>query len=73
MINQDTPGDSLVASLVAGSVTVESGQVGESSVRRTFEIKPGPPQGLSHARDIARKYGIELHQLLSTLQERKVL
>ena len=73
MINQDTPGDSLVASLVAGSVTVESGQVGESSVRRTFEIKPGPPQGLSHARDIARKSGIELHQLLSTLQERKVL
>jgi hypothetical protein len=72
-INADTPGDSLVASLVSGSVTLDSGEDAEPSVRRTFEIKPGPPQGISHARDIARKYGIELNQLLSTLQERKVL
>jgi DNA mismatch repair protein MutS len=46
---------------------------GEPSVRRTYEIKPGPPQGLSYARDIARKYGIELHQILATLKERDIL
>jgi hypothetical protein len=42
-------------------------------VRRTYEIRPGPPQGMSYARDIARKYGIELHQILTTLKERKVM
>jgi DNA mismatch repair protein MutS len=73
VINQDTPGDSQVASLVAGSEHAVPDAGGEPSVRRTFQIKPGPPQGISYARDIARKYGIELQQLLSTLQERKVL
>ncbi len=73
MINQDTPGDSLAASLVAGSETVASPGEGEPSVRRTYEIRPGPPQGISYARDIARKYGIELHQILAALKERKVL
>jgi hypothetical protein len=73
VINQDTPGDSRVASLVAGSEQAVPETGGEPSVRRTFQIKPGPPQGISYARDIARKYGIELQQLLSTLQERKVL
>jgi DNA mismatch repair protein MutS len=73
MINQDTKGDSLAASLVAGSETVAPQAEGEPSVRRTYEIRPGPPQGLSYARDIARKYGIELHQILATLKERKVL
>jgi DNA mismatch repair protein MutS len=73
VINQDTTGDSLVASLVSGSEHAVPEGGGEESVRRTFQIKPGPPQGISFARDIARKYGIELHQLLATLEERKVL
>ncbi len=72
VVNEDTAGDSLAASLVAGSETVAAAG-GEPSVRRTYEIKPGPPQGLSYARDIARKYGIELHQILATLKERQVL
>jgi DNA mismatch repair protein MutS len=73
MINQDTAGDSLAASLVAGSESIASEAGGEPSVRRTYQIRPGPPQGLSYAQDIARKYGIELHQILATLKERKVL
>lgn len=72
VVNEDTAGDSLAASLVAGSETVAA-VGGEPSVRRTYEIKPGPPQGLSYARDIARKYGIELHQILATLKERDIL
>jgi DNA mismatch repair ATPase MutS len=73
VLNDDTEGDSLVASLVAGSEAVDAPQDGEPSARRTFKIRPGPPQGISYARDIARKYGIELHQILATLKERKVL
>ncbi|MBN2086397.1 MAG: hypothetical protein JW748_14350 [Anaerolineales bacterium] len=73
-INEDTAGDSLAASLVAGSeTTATAAEGGEPSVRRTYEIKPGPPQGLSYARDIARRYGIELNQIISTLKERQVL
>jgi DNA mismatch repair protein MutS len=72
VVNDDTAGESLVASLVAGSErVVEEGD--GASVRRTYEIRPGPPQGISHARDIARRYGIELQQLLETLKERNVL
>lgn len=73
IVNQDTPGESLVASLVAGTTHIIPEDGGEPSVRRTFKIQPGPPQGLSHARDIARKYGIELHQLTDTLKKRKAL
>jgi hypothetical protein len=73
LINEDTEGDSLAASLVAGSESVRAEAGGGESVRRTYEIKPGPPQGISHARDIARKYGIELGQILATLKERKVI
>jgi len=72
-INQDTPGDSLVASLVAGSEHLVAEEEGEPSVRRTFKIRPGPPQGLSYARDIARQYGIELHQLTAALKDRDAL
>lgn len=73
IVNGDTAGDSLAASLVAGSETVSAADDGEPSVRRTYQIRPGPPQGLSYARDIARKYGIELNQILATLKERDVL
>ena len=73
VVNGDTAGDSLAASLVAGSESIAAAGGGEPSVRRTYEIKPGPPQGLSYARDIARKYGIELNQILATLKEREVL
>jgi len=73
MINRDTAGDSLAASLVAGSENIASAAGDEPKVRRTYEIRPGPPQGISYARDIARKYGIELHQILATLKERNIL
>jgi DNA mismatch repair protein MutS len=73
ILNEDTAGDSLVASLVAGSEAVGSPQGDEPSVRRTYTIRPGPPQGISYARDIARKYGIELNQILNTLKGRQVL
>jgi hypothetical protein len=54
--------------LCRGKVSKPAG--GGFSVRRTYEIKPGP-QGPSCARGIARKYGIELSQILATLKERQ--
>ena len=32
-------------------------------VARTYQIKPGPPRGLSYARGIAQRFGISYEQL----------
>jgi hypothetical protein len=56
-INTSTPGESAVASLV--SVVEQDGDDG----RRTYRIVAGRPAGLSHARDIARRFGISFEQI----------
>jgi hypothetical protein len=61
-INASTPGESAVASLV--SVIEQDGQDG----RRTYRIVAGPPTGLSHARDIARRFGISFEQIEAMLK-----
>lgn len=61
-INASTPGESAVASLV--SVVEQDGEDG----RRTYRIVAGPPAGLSHARDIARRYGISFEQIEAALR-----
>lgn len=63
-INRDTAGDSTVASLV--SVTEQEGEGG----RRTYRIIATAPQGLSYARDIARKHGISFDQIEQLLKLR---
>jgi hypothetical protein len=40
---------------------------------RTFKITPGPPQGMSYARDIAARYGIGHQKLISVMRERAVI
>jgi hypothetical protein len=39
--------------------------------RPTFHIEPGPPRGLSYARQIASQYGISFEQLLATINGRR--
>lgn len=63
-INAGTPGESAVASLVA--VAEQDGQDG----RRTYRIVAGPPAGISHARDIARRYGISFEQIEEAVKRR---
>lgn len=63
-INRDTAGDSVVASLV--SVTEQEGEGG----RRTYRIVATAPQGMSYARDIARKHGISFEQIEQLLNSR---
>jgi hypothetical protein len=63
-INAEGSSDSRVVSLVAGvSLPDETPEPPDQLVTRTFQIKPGPPRGLSYARGIARQFGISFEQL----------
>jgi len=67
-----SPGDSLVISMVAGAITMETSADGApQTVQRTYKISPAPPMGLSYAHDIAQHFGISFEQLTQTLRERK--
>lgn len=77
-MNDETPGDSTIVSLVSGVVRESDwNEPGtdptEAYHKRSYKIIPGPPQGLSYARDIAGKYGISLEQLKGLLTERNVI
>jgi DNA mismatch repair protein MutS len=65
-LNAETPGDSLIASLV--SLIQEGGGTGE--ITQTYRIIPGPPRGRSYARELAARYGISYEQLMATLRGR---
>ena len=65
-LNAETPGDSLIASLV--SLIQEGGGTGE--ITQTYRIIPGPPRGLSYARELAARYGISYEQLIAMLRGR---
>ncbi len=67
-INAQTPGDSHVASLISQTLSAADDvrSVDEAGTR-TYRIVPGPPQGMSYARDIARKYGISFEQIESVV------
>jgi hypothetical protein len=70
-INSDTEGDSLLVSMVAEMAGLGEGE--DSHALRTYKIKPGPPMGVSYARDIAARYGISLEKILQALQARGVI
>jgi hypothetical protein len=44
-----------------------------SSIKPTFKIFPGPPEGHSYAIDLACRYGISKEQLITTLKQRGAL
>ncbi|NLY10670.1 MAG: hypothetical protein GX020_03115 [Firmicutes bacterium] len=70
-INNSVQGSSKVESLVAGIDPTRTAEGGFSE--RTFKIIVGPPEGLSYAREIARKYGVSVEQIKDRLEERGVL
>lgn len=73
-INKIIPGDSKLVSMVSSAVrySEKDGQSGES-IKRTYKIIPGPPKGVSYARDISSKYGISFDKLVSTLINRGIV
>jgi hypothetical protein len=69
-LNQETSGDSQIASLVS----VAEHDMGHSEgVRRTYKVIAAPPRGLSYAREIASRYGISYDQIAQMLRERGVI
>ncbi len=71
-INEEVGGDSKVISLVAGIAENQPGAAEvEGFARRTYQIKPGPPLGLSYARGIASRYGISFEQLSELWQDKQ--
>ena len=75
VLNGDTQGDSAVISMVSLTDERDDGtrHDAQATVRRTYRIVPGPPQGLSHAREIAARYGISFEQLRTKLGDRGLL
>jgi hypothetical protein len=69
-INAEVAGDSRVVSLVAGVAQPdEAAETIDEMVLRTYQIKPGPPRGLSYARGIAHRHGISFEQLTRQWQD----
>ena len=62
-INENTEGNSVVASMITG---VHDGQ-------RSFKVILAPPQGVSYARDIAKKYGVTFEQIKDSLDGQDVV
>ncbi len=67
-LNAETPGDSLIASLV--SLIQEGSVEGTGEITQTYRIIPGPPRGRSYARELAARYGISYEQLIAMLRAR---
>ena len=68
-INEDTPGDSAVFSLVASR---PDGPLTGDQPRHSYHIHPGPPIGRSYADQIAARYGISGPQLQELLKDRNL-
>ena len=66
-INREVAGASRLVSMVAGIESSDAGNGSNAEVRRTYRIRPGPPVGLSYARDIARRYGISFDDIRAQL------
>lgn len=66
-INREVEGDSRLVSMVAEIESGAAGNDANGAARRTYRIRPGPPVGLSYARDVARRYGISFEDLRAQL------
>jgi hypothetical protein len=72
--NQCIPGDSKIVSMVSGTLeSSEDSSDGTLGAKRTYLIEPGPPQGLSYAKDIASKYGLDFKKIITLLHARNVI
>jgi DNA mismatch repair ATPase MutS len=69
----EAPGDSLVVSMVASSLTEDGEEGEEGDGRYRFKIMVGPPAGRSYAERIAARYGIGREQLIELLEKRRVI
>ena len=55
---------------IEGSSRVESLITGVRSGERSFKVAIAPPQGVSYAKDIAKKYGVTYEQIIREIKQR---
>lgn len=60
-LNTQIKGDSKVASLITG---IHEG-------KRSYKVYIAPPEGVSYAQDVAKRYGVTFDQLMSTIDSHK--
>lgn len=65
-LNDQTSGDSKIISVVSKVQVIDDG----STIRRTYEITPSPPESKSYALELAARYGISFAQLKATIESR---
>jgi DNA mismatch repair protein MutS len=71
-LNADTPGDSLIVSVVSSPIERKQASP-DGAIQRSFRIEARPPLGRSYADEIAARYGIGYTQLEKILKDRGVL
>jgi DNA mismatch repair protein MutS len=71
-LNDSTPGDSRVISLVAVAESQPT-MLSSDSVKRTYKIVASPPMGHSYAHELAVRYGISFEKIVETLTARQVI
>ncbi len=68
-IEANVTGDSAIYSLIAGVQIVDDAADADIHAVPTFQITRGLPQGRSYAREIARRHGISLEQILAARRD----
>jgi DNA mismatch repair protein MutS len=68
-IEATVEGESALYSLVAGIQMMDGEAATDLRIQPTFQIARGLPQGRSYAREIARRHGISLEQILESRRD----
>ena len=58
-----------VNTVIKGDIKVASLITGIHEGKRSYKIYIAPPEGVSYAQDIARKYGVTFDQLMSRIDD----
>lgn len=71
--NKSIPGDSKAVSMLSGVSKLNDDENSEDAIKRTYKIEPSPPQGLSYAKDIAARYGLDFKIIIDRLKSRGII
>ena len=71
--NKSIPGDSKAVSMLSGISKLNDDEKSEDAIKRTYKIEPSPPQGLSYAKDIAARYGLDFKIIVDRLKTRGII
>lgn len=74
-VNAERSGDNRILSMVASWMSDRENHetMTDGGLTRTYKVVPSPPMRSSHARELARQYGVSFEQLHAMLKERGIL